>query len=820
MDLVTTSPAPSGGRATRWWKCRRADVFGVSAIIGFVLAYVSPAFKDGGSFGSFDTVIPFTSLGTSAFANAPHNVLNGDSVTMLVPFNTFDWTAIHHLQFPLWNDLNLLGLNQFLNFQSAVLSLPDLTSYLAPLRFAFLVAVAMKLLIAGTGAYVLCRVLGLRPLASVFSGWLIWPMSDVVGWLGWIAALAILAYRWNSRRSFVVLLALSVAFCVYGGFPEAYFFVAAALLTFFVVLAALAVVGRRRLSLYGVARVAVGVVAGGVLSSPLWLPGLQVVKASHRAAASGFAGLSARSLALLVAPGYFGLPINGSTWFYSGNNYYETVAYIGVIALVLAGAAVLRWWRHPTVIALTAMVVVAMLISYQAKSFHVVFDLLRHSGLDSVPIGRMRVVLGLPVGVLSGLGLETLLRTRGEHRMLIAYWSVSAIVAAFVAFLWYRALEGVLPTTLHDLRLDSLWWPSGLVAACILAGFLFLFVRKLAHRRFASAGVAAAVAVLFGAETAFLLFSGVGINTYSESFFPVTPAIAQLKAVVGSGLIGIDTGTPSEPHQIAHAGIYPDANLGYGIAEYGDLDPVIPQAYFTSPHGVSHYEPDIDSASLAREYGIEWILQPPLVHLAPPPGTHYVGSFAGERLYAVPNSTRFSVIADRGSGASEPASSIRHPVTSSWTFTIHASTPSRLVMRVTNLPGWHASIDGRTLALSPYKDLMLQAAVPVGRHVIHLWYLPGRLVIGTWLALATLGALLAWAIWPRVRRKPRPALARADFGESFAPVLEVAETASRERNSKVMPRKARRRRAAGDNKRGPKPATGADPDTAGSSAAC
>jgi hypothetical protein len=56
-------------------------VFGLSAILGFVLAYVSPSVKDGGSFGSFDTVISFSSLGTGAYPGAPHNVLNGDSVT-------------------------------------------------------------------------------------------------------------------------------------------------------------------------------------------------------------------------------------------------------------------------------------------------------------------------------------------------------------------------------------------------------------------------------------------------------------------------------------------------------------------------------------------------------------------------------------------------------------------------------------------------------------------------------------------------------------------------------------------------------------------
>jgi hypothetical protein len=820
--------APSRGRVARWWQRRGTDVFGLSAILGFVLAYVSPSVKDGGSFGSFDTVISFTSLGTGAYPGAPHNVLNGDSVTLMVPFNTFDWTAIHHLQFPLWNDLNLLGLNQFLNFQSAVLSLPDLASYLAPLRYAFLVVVAMKLLIAGTGAYVLCRVLGLRSLASAlggitfmlsgaFAGWLTWPLSGVVAWLGWIAALAILAYRWKARRSYMVLLALSVAFCVYGGFPEAYFFVAGALATFFVVLAALALVGRRRLSLPGVARVAIGVLAGGALSAPLWLPGLQAVKGSHRGTLTGFAGLDARTLALLVAPGYYGLPIKGSTWFYSQGNYYETAVFVGVITLVLAGAAVLRWWRHPTVVALAAMVVVAMAVSYQTRSFHVVYTLLRHANLDSVPIRRMRAVVGLPLGVLSALGLETLLRARGERRMLITYWVMSAIVAAFVALLWYRALSGKLPAARHELRLDSLWWPIGLVAACVLAGILFLFARRFARRASARRIVVAGAAVLFGAETAFLLFSGVGINTYSKSFFPVTPAIARLKAVVGSGLVGLDTGTPTQSQTMEPVGFYPDANLGYGVAEYAGHDPLIPQAYFTSRGGMSYVEPDIDSAALAREYGIAWILQEPGTSLPAPPGTRYAGSFAGERLYAVPGATRFSLVAGGGSGASRPVSSIEHPVTSSWTLTIDASAPSQLVMRVTDLPGWHASIDGRALTLSRYKGLMLEAAVPAGPHVIHLWYLPTRLVIGTWLALATLAALLAWAIWPLAWRRRRPELARAELGESFAPALEAAEVACRERAAPRTLRKAPGPDSGGDHKHGTEPGDIASPaGTAGS----
>jgi hypothetical protein len=788
VEPLTAVHARSRGRLWSYWQRCRADLFGISAIFGFVVAYLSPAFKDGWSFGSFDAVLGFTSLTKSVYPGTPHDVLNGDSVSQMVSFNAFDWTAIHHLQFPLWNDLSLLGLNQFLNFQSAVLSLPDLTSYLVPIRFAFLVVVAMKLLIAGTGAYALCRVLGLRPLASVFGGvvsmlsgafssWLAWPLSGVVDWVAWIAALAILAYRWRAKRSYVVLLALSIAFCVYGGFPEAYYFVAAALLTFFVVMGVLALV-KRRLSLAGVVRIAIGVLAGAVLSAPLWFPGLQDVNGSHRAGASGFAGVNASSLGLLVAPGYYGLPTKGSTWFYPHGNYYETAVYVGVIALVLAGAAVLRWWRHPTVIALTVMVVVTMVISYQTKSFHLVSILLRDSSFKGIAIKRMRLVLGVPVGVLSALGLETLIRLRGERRMLSAYWVLSAIVALVVGFLWYGAVANNLPTLQHELRLDSLWWPIGLVGACVLAGVLFSFVRRLGPRRSARTAVVAAVAVLFGAEAAFLVFSGVGINSYTKNFYPVTPAVARLEGVVGSGLIGIDTGKPLKTQKMAHAGFFPEANLGYGIAEFAAYDPVIPQAYFLSTGGPPTIEPDIDSATLARRFGIQWILQPTRVFLPPPPGTRYVGSFAGERLYEVPGAARFSLMPDGGRGTFEPVPSV-HPVSSSWTLTVDASAPSKLVMRVTDVPGWHASIDGRALPLYRYEDIMLEAPVPAGRYVVHFWYMPRRLVIATWLALVTLALLLSWVFWPQVRRRSRSRPVRTDFGESLAPALEMAEIKSR-----------------------------------------
>src|SRR5271157_5967119 len=85
VDPVRGSHGRSRIRIGGWWAQRRGDVFGLSAIIGFVLAYLSPAVKDGWSFGAFDSVVGFTSLGQSVYHGIPHNLLNGDSVSEMVP---------------------------------------------------------------------------------------------------------------------------------------------------------------------------------------------------------------------------------------------------------------------------------------------------------------------------------------------------------------------------------------------------------------------------------------------------------------------------------------------------------------------------------------------------------------------------------------------------------------------------------------------------------------------------------------------------------------------------------------------------------------
>ncbi len=580
---MSGSPVGDAQLLIKWARRRWRDLAGVGSVFAMACAYLSPALKDGGRFGSFDFVIPLTSLGKGAYPTPAFNHLNSDVVSQMNAWNLFDWTQIHAGHFPLWNDLSLLGLPQFLNFESAVLSLPDLVSYAVPLRFAFLVAVLVKLLIAGTGAYVLARVLGLRPLGASFAGisfmlsgafanWLSWPLTDVVGWIGWIAAFAILAYRRHGRFGYILGLAASVAFCLYGGFPEANVFVAvsiAVMAVVFVAASAVAAVARRRsrppdgqasapggFSLAGLWRATGGAVIGVLLALPLWWPGLQALQFAHRKTEGGFPGLPARSLSLLVAAGYYGLPtqvvdVKTSTradvFFLTGWNYYETVSYVGVIMLVLAAVAVVKWWRHPTVVSLAALCVVVLVAAYQMKSFHPVQQFL-NTVASQVQWERFRSVLGLPLGLLGGLGLETVLRRWRSRLAFAAFVTATALMVVVVAVLASRPVAGAAQSSVRD---RSLIWPAVLVGFCVIcavawASALVLEARggsrpsvQRWHQHLAPAVMAGG---LWVASAGFLLFAGVGVNAYSHTLYPVTPAIAELQHYVGSHLVGLDDG--------------------------------------------------------------------------------------------------------------------------------------------------------------------------------------------------------------------------------------------------------------------------------------
>jgi hypothetical protein len=741
---------------------RRGDVAGVGTLVALALAFLSPAIKDGQSFGGFDLDTSLTPLGRGVYA-VTHAVTNGDAVSQMVAWNDLNWRLIHAGHFPMWNQFSALGMPQFLNFESSVLSLPDLVSYGVPVRFAFLVVVLVKLLIASTGAYFFARVLGCRPLsatlagvafmfAGAFSSWLTWPLSDVLAWSGWICAFGLCCIRPSGRFRHVVGLAVAVAFSIYGGFPEANVMLVLTIACLVVVAVILAKFQRRAIPAPGLLRASAGSVLGGLLAAPLWLPGLQVISRSHRTAEGSYVGLPTRAMALFFSQGYYNLP-DGPNHLYllPEFKYYEAVTYVGVIAVVLAVVGIGTSYRRPVVLGLTVALVFSIAMTYEPYGFHPLQSLVNSTPeLKLIRFERMRTVTAFLVAVLAAIGLEQLLhplRATSTRRWFIVGTVGATIVVA------YLDINSVLEPAVRHMRFGALVWPTLCVLLCLgVAGYLLIAERSSSGSR----GLAVIAATLALTEAAFLFFAGVGIASYSKPFFETTSAIAKLKGFVGDSLIGLNGGNVTKVRDFEDVGFYPNVNIGYSVRIFGVHDPMVPLAYFTSwpiqkaapfQFGVGLFVPDINSVTLAQRYGIGYVLTKPGITV--PSGMTTVAVIAGETLSRVPDSTTFSFL----SGTGDSVLSATSNGDGAWKLETDGSAPGTLALRVTAEPGFEATIDGRPLTLTSLDHVMFEAQIPAGSHTITLKYLPARFELGIAGALVALIAMLAGGGIITVRRR-------------------------------------------------------------------
>ena len=266
-------------------------------------------------------------------------------------------------------------------------------------------------------------------------------------------------------------------------------------------------------------------------------------------------------------------------------------------------------------------------------------------------------------------------------------------------------------------------------------------------------------------ETGFLVTAGSGVWTSVSDGTPASPAAAALSRTVGTSLVGLGA-TDCLP-TATQLGISPDANILYGVHQLAAYEPLMPAAYYSTWEaqtgqaagypGYSHFCPAVTTTAQARLYGVGFILEH--AGVPGPPGTVRVATIAGEDLYRVPDSGPATVVpvapgaalpADGASGDRVP---VRHPDPATWRMVVTATGTEVLRIRLTDVPGWHATIDGRPLTVYPFAGIMLQAVVPAGRHVVSVTYRPARFTVGVWLAGLGLAGLVGVLVVPGVRRR-------------------------------------------------------------------
>ena len=166
-------------------------------LTGAALVMLAPALSHGLSLGPSDLLSAFGLTARSGVV--VHNFVSADQIQVFIPWTAQAWTQVHHGQLPLWNPYSLLGMPLAFNWQSAPFSVPSLIGYLFPMNLAYSAAIVIRLVIAGTGGYLVGRVMGMTWLGSTLtgtvfelsgslSGWAGWSLVGTLAWAGWALA--------------------------------------------------------------------------------------------------------------------------------------------------------------------------------------------------------------------------------------------------------------------------------------------------------------------------------------------------------------------------------------------------------------------------------------------------------------------------------------------------------------------------------------------------------------------------------------------------------------------------------------------------------
>ncbi len=755
------------------------DTLGVLWVVAAAFAVILPPLVHGASLGPFD-LLSHNGLTTTQADIVIHNPTLFDQIQQFIPWSTLAWTQVHHGQLPLWNPYSAFGLPLAFNWASAPFSVPAMLGYLFPVRLAYTVQVVTTLVISGTGMYVLGRVLRLGRLgcvmaATVFElsgpviGWLGWPQSSVMSWAGWLFAAALLVLRGRHRARDIAFFAVVVACMVYAGYPEGVALLGLALVVFLGVLLAMRIPRHAdsRPILRPIADLVVASIAGAALAAPLAFPGLQLAASSRRNVVGGLDTLSPHYLTHLVFQGFDGLPVAGSRLL-TPFPYQFTAAYVGVIALVLAVTAAALRRRHPEVLALGAVAVVMVAIVFVPSIASVMRSL---PDVGNINWSLALMPMAFAVAVLAGVGMDVLVGSHSKSTLWFWLGTSFAVAGLLLVALWTLG-RGHLPPSDASVRAQSFLWPAIQTALGLVVVGVLIIVQRHTHGQRAPAGWLGrdvgrwAGALLLLCETAFLVAAGAPLLSSSSQFLAPSPGVVALQRAVGSSIVGF--GLPNNAaYGFPNLGVLPDVNGVFAVHELDVYDAMIPEAYFPGPPppafrnaSADRFGPAITTVAAARQDGVAFVLEP---NGSPgPQGAVFDRTVGDEQLYRIPDAAAATLTPLRPNGTFPARNAlgtpvpVSHPDPASWKLVVRTSRPEVLRLRLTDVPGWRGTVDGRPLHLGRFSGTMLQARIPAGRDTIEVTYWPTAFSVGIILA-ASSGLLLCIGLVLSVLRRRRAA---------------------------------------------------------------
>ena len=273
-------------------------------------------------------------------------------------FTPWRETAIELLrggQFPWWNSLSGAGAPLLANYQSALLYPPTWASFVLPTAWTMSVTAVLHLFVAGCGMWAFSGAIGanalgraVAALAFGLTSYLVartgtYPIVSAAAWLPWLmwAGHGLFGAR---PRFHAAWLGVFTALLLLAGHAQTAWY---SLLLTGCYVVFLAVWRRKGWPLVWALA---GVGIGGAVAALQLVPTAELLLSSQRGGgverefALNFSYAPARALNWFM-PNLFGTPADGS--YFTEGVYFEDAVYIGVLPLIAALSALLKWpWRR------------------------------------------------------------------------------------------------------------------------------------------------------------------------------------------------------------------------------------------------------------------------------------------------------------------------------------------------------------------------------------------------------------------------------------------------------------------------------------------
>lgn len=732
----------------------------------------------------------------------------GTLLTQFWPWHTLVKASLLRGEWPLWNPWLGNGTPLLANLQSAVFYPPNLVALLLPVEQFLTFSVVLHLALAGILMYAYTRYLGLEPAAAAVSG-LSYALGGVIvgrtqfvpmiHTAAWLPLLLLLGDRLARRPNLPhgLLLAAAITLQFLAGHAQLWFY-SLLLLGGYVLFRSWFASRSQRATLLALGRLALAVLLALLLAAVQILPTAELVSHSPRGTgAERYAALTYSfwpwRLITLLAPNFFGNPAWGNYWGYA--NYWEDHAYMGVLPLLLALAAVWRWLRRQPEIgtkmlagvvpffALTIPVSLLLALGWNTPVYRLIFDYVPGFSFFRAP-ARLLLWYAVAISVLAGVGLQEFEITAKNRR----HWQ--RLLASCLALVLAGFLGGLI------LKGRSLTFVSATIwAGLLLVLSVILLLLKPGENRSGPLNRRnwQGLVVLF--VTVDLLLAGWPlVPTLSPAVF--SRPIASAKFLAG---------------QTDYPRFFVDADFSYRATfdqyfqfeDFGPRDTAywqqfketlspnfgvyagLPTANNNDPLVIGRWQQLVSALSkpgwpqreqLLAATGVQFYVD--AENRSGWPGVYQTGTIsiqavpqARPRAYFVPTAHRVDsvpvaiealrrpdfdsrqevVIISKDLKAENPAGPeiIRDvPVTinvaqdQQLVLSVDAPQAGFVVLTDTFYPGWQASVDDAPAVIWPANVAFRAVAVPAGPHRVKFWYRPQSFIVGAWISVLTVGATL------------------------------------------------------------------------------